>query len=57
VVIAALLAWSLRYVTMFADDILAARHELDRLEARRDRLAADDAAFRTRIAGSVAAPA
>jgi hypothetical protein len=28
---------------MFADDILAARHELDRLEARRDRLAADDA--------------
>ncbi|MEX1384815.1 integrase, partial [Hydrogenibacillus schlegelii] len=43
VVIAALLAWSLRYVTMFADDILAARHELDRLEARRDRLAADDA--------------
>lgn len=42
-VIAALLAWSLRYVTMFADDILAARRELARLEARRDRLAAADA--------------
>ena len=41
-VIAALLAWSLRYVTVFADDILAARRELDRLEARRDRLAAAD---------------
>ena len=42
-VIAALLAWSLRYVTMFADDILAAGRELDQLEARRDRLAAADA--------------
>src|SRR3546814_6531057 len=42
-VIAALLAWSLRYVTVFADDILAARRELDRLEARRDRLVAADA--------------
>src|SRR3546814_6458929 len=41
--IAALLAWSLRYVTVFADDILAARRELDRLEARRDRLVAADA--------------
>lgn len=41
-VIAALLAWSLRYVTMFADDIIAARRELNRLEARRDRLAAAD---------------
>src|SRR3546814_6284936 len=41
-VIAALLAWSLRYVTVFADDILAARRELDRLEARRDRLVAAD---------------
>src|SRR3546814_21038118 len=42
-VIAALLAWSLRYVTVFADDILEARRELDRLEARRDRLVAADA--------------
>ena len=41
-VIAALLAWSLRYVTVFARDILAARGELDRLEANRDRLAAAD---------------
>src|SRR3546814_1695349 len=41
-VIVALLAWSLRYVTVFADDILAARCELDRLEARRDRLSAAD---------------
>ncbi|MCK9549535.1 integrase [Aquamicrobium sp.] len=37
-VIAALLAWSLRYVTVFAHDILAARDALDRLEARRARL-------------------
>src|SRR3546814_7698479 len=37
-----LLAWSLRYVTVFADDIRAARRELDRLEARRDRLVAAD---------------
>jgi len=44
-VIVALLAWSLRYVTVFADDILAARRELDRLEARRDRLVAADAGF------------
>lgn len=56
-VIAALLAWSLRYVTVFADDILAARRELDRLEARRDRLVAADPASRTLIAGNVAAPA
>lgn len=42
-VIAALLAWSLRYVTVFANDILAARRELDRLEASRDRLVAADA--------------
>lgn len=39
-VIAALLAWSLRYVTTFAHDILAARRELERLEARRDRIVA-----------------
>jgi integrase len=36
-VIAALFAWSLRYVTVFAHDILAARAALDRLEARRAR--------------------
>jgi hypothetical protein len=39
-VIAALLAWSLRYVTVFAHDILSARAALDRLEARRARLLA-----------------
>lgn len=37
-IIAPLLAWSLRYITVFAEDILAARRELSRLEARRDRL-------------------
>ena len=35
-----LLAWSLRYVTTFATDILAARVALDRLEAVRARLLA-----------------
>ena len=35
-----LLSWSLRYVTCHAGDILAARAELDRLEARRNRLIA-----------------
>jgi hypothetical protein len=32
-IITPLLAWSLRYVTHFSGDILAARGELDRLEA------------------------
>jgi hypothetical protein len=44
-VIAPLLAWSLKYVTLFAPDILAARSELTRLEARRTALAAEDAAL------------
>ena len=35
-----LLAWSLRYVTHFSADIFAARRELERLEARRNRLIA-----------------
>jgi integrase len=39
-VITPLLAWSLRYVASFAEDILAARTSLDRLEARRARLIA-----------------
>ena len=42
-VITPLLAWSLRYVSNFAPDILAARAELTRLEARRDTLIAADA--------------
>lgn len=42
-VIEALLAWSLRYVADFAPEILAARAELDRLEACRDALVAADA--------------
>lgn len=42
-IITPLLAWSLRYVTCYADDILAARAELDRLEATRDRLVAAEA--------------
>ena len=41
-VITPLLAWSLRYITVFAPDIFAARRELERLEARRDRLVAAD---------------
>jgi hypothetical protein len=40
-----LLAWSLRYVTVFARDILAARHELLRLEERQAEFAAADAAL------------
>src|SRR3546814_20178625 len=35
-----LLSWSLRYVTCYAGDILAARAELDCLEATRNRLIA-----------------
>ncbi len=42
-VMAPLLACSLRYVTTYAADILAARAELDRLEAHRDALIAADA--------------
>lgn len=38
-----LLAWSLRYVTDFAQDVLAARAELDRLTARRDRIVSQEA--------------
>jgi len=40
-----LLAWSLRYVTVFAQDILAARYERLRLEERQAELAAADAAL------------
>ena len=39
-IVTPLLAWSLRYITIFATDILAARAALDRLEARRARLLA-----------------
>ncbi len=42
-VIAPLLAWSRKYVTVFAPDILAARHEFCRLEERQAALAAADA--------------
>ena len=41
-VIGALLHWSMRYVDVYAPDILAAREELDRLEARCARIVADD---------------
>lgn len=37
-IIAPLLAWSLRYIEVFAPDILAARAELTALEAKRDAL-------------------
>lgn len=39
-IITPLLAWSMRYISVFATDILAARAEIDRLEARRARLLA-----------------
>jgi hypothetical protein len=39
-IVTSLLAWSLRYITTFATDILAARAALDRLDARRARLLA-----------------
>src|SRR3546814_18344064 len=39
-IVTPLLAGSLRYITTFATDILAARAALDRLEARRARLLA-----------------
>ena len=42
-VIGALLHWSMRYVDVFAPDILAAREELDRLEARAAQIIAEDA--------------
>jgi hypothetical protein len=42
-IIAPLLAWSLKYVTLFAPDILAARSELTQLEERQAILAAEDA--------------
>ncbi|QPB24243.1 integrase [Rhizobium sp. 007] len=44
-IIAPLLAWSLRYVTDFAPDILTAREELQRLEAHRVTLIRNDAAL------------
>jgi len=40
-VIAPLLAWSLKYVTLFAPDILATRNELIRLEERQTALAVE----------------
>ena len=42
-VIAALLHWSLKYVTLFSRDIFAAREELLKLEGRQRALAAADA--------------
>lgn len=44
-VIGPLLSWSLKYITLFAPDIFAARAELMRLEERQTALAADDARF------------
>ena len=42
-VIGALLHWAMRYVDVFSPDILAARAELDRLEARAAQIIAEDA--------------
>ena len=47
-IITPLLAWSLCYVSIFSADILAARAELDRLEAQRDALLAADAGLGVR---------
>lgn len=47
-IITPLLAWSLRYVSIFAPDIFAARAELTSLEAHRDTLLAEDAALSAR---------
>jgi hypothetical protein len=44
-IITPLLAWSMKYVTLFAPDILAARRELIGLEQRRVELAAKDASL------------
>src|SRR3546814_14527850 len=41
-IVTPLLAGSLRYITTFATDILAARAALDRLEARRARLRSEE---------------
>jgi hypothetical protein len=46
-VIAPVLAWSLKDVTLFAPDILAARDDLVRLEERQAGLVAADAAIPT----------
>ncbi len=44
-IISPLLAWSIRYVTEFAPDILAAREEMDRLEAHCAALIEQDSAL------------
>ncbi len=44
-VIAALLKWSLKYITVFSADILAARAELAALQQRQRRLIAEDRRF------------
>ena len=44
-IITSLLAWSLRYVTVFAPDIFAARDEMDHLEGRRDAMVQEDLAL------------
>jgi len=57
-IIGAMLRWALKYVEVYAPDILAARAELDALEARCARLTARDArtgraiakTYRTRVA-------
>lgn len=44
-VIASLLAWSLKYVTVFSADILAARAELEGLQLQQKQLIAEDRRF------------
>jgi hypothetical protein len=44
-IITPLLAWSMKYVTLFAPDILAARRELTLLEQHRSQLAVEDASL------------
>ncbi|HRO02604.1 MAG TPA: integrase [Terricaulis sp.] len=44
-IIEPLLAWSIKYVNVFAPDILAARDEWERLKRRAERIRAEDAQF------------
>ena len=44
-IISPLLKWSLKYITVFSGDILAARTELDALQLRQKRLVAEDGRF------------
>jgi integrase len=48
-IISPLLKWSLKYVTVFSADILAARVELEAMQQRRKQLISEDAPFSMRV--------